>query len=345
MSMASSVDGALNVPIIDISAFRTGMGRREVASAVDRAARDVGFMQIVGHGVPERAEAGLATAMDAFFGLPLADKKAVRPESAAVNRGYTPPKTERLSHSLGIYSSDDLFEAFNVGTQASDFPDLSLDAAHYPANLWPSGPPGFQRAVEDWFRHAGVLARTMTRIFACALELPADFFVPYEDHSIDVLRMNNYQVPERDLRLEPGQLGMGAHTDYGIVTVLWADAAPGLQILDTGGHWHDVIPVPGALLINLGDLLARWTGDRWISTMHRVLAPVSVDGRVFRRRSAAYFHDGNADAVITTLPGRTASYEPVTVADHLAAKLAGSRGLELNPEAAREAARLRAAVT
>jgi isopenicillin N synthase-like dioxygenase len=130
--------------------------------------------------------------------------------------------------------------------------------------------------------------------------------------------------------------------------VLWADPILGLQILDSDGTWHDVVPAPGALLVNLGDLLARWTNDRWISTMHRVLPPTDGAGRLVRRRSAAFFHDGNADAVISCLPGCSgtdspARYESVTVSDHLAAKLSGSRGLVANSAAERESARLLAA--
>jgi isopenicillin N synthase-like dioxygenase len=184
----------------------------------------------------------------------------------------------------------------------------------------------------------------MTEIFAAALGLSDGFFEPFTDHSIDVLRMNHYQVPDRDIRLEPGQLGMGPHTDFGIVTILWADSLPGLQILDADGDWHNVTPLRHALLINLGDLLARWTNDRWQSTLHRVLAPIGSDGRPFRRRSAAFFHDGNADAVITTLPAATTvlgtTYEPITVTDHLAAKLGGSRSLEINHAAPQDATRV-----
>lgn len=340
ISTARTANGRLAVPVIDITPFRTGTDRNGVAAAVNRAATEVGFIQITGHGIPRPVIDGLTTAMDQFFALPLADKLAVRPPSSSVNRGYTARKTERLSHSLGVYSPDDLFEAFNIGTQGLDFPGLDLPAEHYPANLWPSRP---LLGVTEWFAHAGTLARTMTDIFALALGLPEGFFHRYQDHSMDTLRLNNYQLPPDDVVLEPGQLGMGAHTDYGIVTVLCADPAPGLQILDDRGGWHDVIPAEGALLINLGDLLARWTNDRWISTMHRVLAPIDSAGRLYRRRSAAYFHDGNHDAVVATLPGAgPARYEPITVADHLAQKLAGSRGLTLNMAADREAARLRA---
>jgi isopenicillin N synthase-like dioxygenase len=138
---------------------------------------------------------------------------------------------------------------------------------------------------------------------------------------------------------------MGEHTDYGIVTVLWADQVAGLQVLGRDGGWHDVSPDDGALLINLGDLMARWTNERWMSTLHRVKPPI-VDGTIRRRRSAAFFHDGNIDAVIETLPtcrGDGSPYPPITVGDHIRAKLAGSRAGVANADAEREAARVLAA--
>ncbi len=95
--------------------------------------------------------------------------------------------------------------------------------------------------------------------------------------------------------------GMGEHTDYGIVTVLWADQVAGLQILATDGTWHDVSPADGALLVNLGDVTTRLTNEHWLSTLHRVKPPV-VDGSIRRRRSAAFFHDGDVDAVVSVLP-------------------------------------------
>jgi isopenicillin N synthase-like dioxygenase len=139
--------------------------------------------------------------------------------------------------------------------------------------------------------------------------------------------------------------GMGEHTDYGIVTVLWADRVAGLQVLGSDGSWNDVLPEPGALLVNLGDVTARLTNDQWKSTLHRVKPPV-VDGTIRRRRSAAFFHDGNVDAVVGPLPGMVdadhpARYEPLTVGEHVARKLAGSRSLELNDaDTARESERV-----
>jgi isopenicillin N synthase-like dioxygenase len=336
----------LTVPTIDITRWATGgdQDRTSIARSVDDAARTSGFMQIVGHGIPDDVVAGLGNAIDSFFGLPLDVKQGLRPASPKINRGYSAPRSERLSYSLGIESPEDLFEAFNVGRQASDYPGLHLPEDVYAANLWPATPAAFRSAVQTWFAHATALAHRMTDIFALALSLPQDYFAASTDHSIDVLRLNHYRIAENDVRLETGQLGMGPHTDFGILTILWADALAGLQILDPDGRWHDVIPGDGGLLVNLGDLLAWWTNDRWKSTLHRVLAPVDADGRPYRRRSAAFFHDGNFDAVISTaVPnagGHKDRYSPITVSDHLAAKLAGSRSLELNAAAVHDAERL-----
>lgn len=333
----------IDVPIIDLAQTATTGDRRRLVEAVDRAASQVGFMQVVGHGVPHSAIDRLTRAMDGFFALPGSVKAKYRTDPS-INRGYTPTRAERLSLSLGVLSAADLFEAFNVGTQSGDHPGANLPEHHYPANIWPTEVDGFRRAVSGWFDAAAAVARRITGVFALALDLPADHFAQVQDHSIDVLRLNNYAVPAGEAELQDGQLGMGAHTDYGIVTVLWADDVPGLQLLGPDGVWCDVQPADGALLVNLGDLLARWTNDRWTSTMHRVVAPRDAGGNLIRRRSAAFFHDGRHDALISCLPHCTDQsnpprYAPITVEDHLAAKLAGSRGGKPNTGAV-EARRL-----
>ena len=340
------------VPIVDLSSY-TGSAdpadRHATANALDTACSDVGFVQIVGHGIPDPVIEGLASAIDEYFALPRVTKLLYR--SPAVNRGYTPPKSEALSLSAGIAPADrmnDFFEAFNVGAPASDYPDLNMPHEHYAENLWPAEAVGFESGVVPYFRHAQRVARVLTHAFADALGLPSTFFGPHTDHSIEVLRLNNYALPPGEIDLDDDLTGMGEHTDFGIVTVLWADRVAGLQVLGPDDHWHDVQPEPGALLVNLGDLMARWTNDRWVSTLHRVKPPV-VDGRIVRRRSAAFFHDGNSEAVIqapTEVVGRSnVSYEPIRVEDHIAEKLRGSRGGVLNPSAAGEAARIRAAVS
>lgn len=338
------------IPVVDISAYTTGGDAAEravVAAQIDDAASSVGFIQIVGHQIPSAVIEEFTAVMDDFFALPLEAKKAYRtpPE---INRGYAPPKSESLSLSLGLQSAagmNDFFEAFNVGVEAGEYPDLELPEDQYAANTWPQV-DHFQAAVSAYFVEARRVAHTLTRIFADALDLPPDFFDGYTDHSLDVLRMNNYALPPGEVELEGELTGMGEHTDYGIVTVLWADQVRGLQVLDPDGRWQDVAPAEGALLINLGDLMARWTNERWMSTLHRVKPPI-VDGTIERRRSAAYFHDGNIDATISTLPscvGAGSRYSPITVGEHIGAKLAGSRAGQANPHAKREAARVQRAM-
>jgi isopenicillin N synthase-like dioxygenase len=348
VSSAALRDGILTIPVIDITSFRMpyadAAARSEVVRQVDAAARKVGFMQVTGHGISSTTRAEFTSATDAFFALDAPAKARYRCPPG-INRGYTPPRAESLANSLGLAGAADLFEAINVGTSTADFPGLDLPADVYAANVYPAEEvPGFEDAVTAWFEAAGRVARTMVRIFGVALGGREDYFERFTDHSIDVLRVNNYRLPASDTRLEKDQLGMGAHTDYGIVTVLWADQVPGLEIHGADGNWHPVMPADGALLVNLGDATARWTNEEWLSTLHRVAAP-RVGGTLVPRRSAAYFHDGNVDAVIEPLPScvsaaNPARYAPVTVGEHLAVKLAGSRGGQLNPRAPREAARL-----
>jgi isopenicillin N synthase-like dioxygenase len=347
---------AFVVPAIDISPYvlagtgapnDTDTDRARVAAEVDSACRTVGFIQILGHGVPATSADGLASAIDRFFALPLDTKKSyVAPPG--INRGYTAPKSEQLSLSLGVESAsrmNDFFEAFNIGAGQADYPDASgLPADDYAGNIWPDDVPEFERLASSWFVEAAGVARVLTRIFADALNLPPGWFDEVTDHSLDVLRMNNYALPPGEIVLDGDLIGMGEHTDYGIVTVLWADQVRGLQVLADDGSWNDVSPLPGALLINLGDLTTRLTNEQWKSTLHRVKPPI-VDGTIKRRRSAAFFHDGNVDAVIGPLPqfvddAHPPIYAPVTVGEHIQAKLSGSRAGVINDSAEREAARV-----
>ena len=298
---------------------------------IDAAATRFGFFQIADHGVGLSVINDMLQATEEFFDRPNDEKKRWASPSPEINRGYAAKGTEGLSYSLGVASVPDLFEAFNLGPDVVD-PDAPwAKTPFFAPNIWPSGDHAsevFRAAVVRYFNEVGALARQLTRLFAKALDMHTDFFTTYTDHSTDTLRINHYQRHSEEGEPQAGQLGMGPHTDYGIVTVLYADQVPGLQIL-LDGDWLDVMPNPGCFLVNLGDLTAEWTNDRWQSTLHRVLPPATGE----RRRSVAFFHDGNHDALVECLPTCTSSsnppkYPPVLAGDHLMAKLLGPRTLQ-----------------
>ncbi|SDS74728.1 Isopenicillin N synthase [Nocardioides scoriae] len=343
------------VPTVDLAAYvapASRAARAAVAADLDRACREVGFVQVQGHGVPAEVIAGLASAIDDFFALDEVAKLAVRVDPA-LNRGYTPPRSESQSLSLGVQPANrmnDFFEAFGVGRGLADHPDvpgLAAHAGHYAENTWPDEDvlPGFRARVEAYLCEAERVATTLVAVAEDALGLARGRLQELSDHTIGAMRLINYALPEdTDVVLDGDLRGMGEHTDYGLLTVLWADRVPGLQVLGRDGAWHDVQPDPGALLVNLGDLTARLTNDQWSSTLHRVAPPV-VDGRVLRRRSAAYFHDGNADARVAPLPGfvdaeHPARYTEVSVDEHVWAKVEGSNLGRLNTAAGPERARV-----
>lgn len=329
------------MPVIDLAGTH-----HEVADAVDEACCRVGFFQIVDHGVPTHVIEAMREATAGFFALPAHEKRRWLPPDPSVNRGYAAEGSEALSYSLGRHAPPDLFEAFNVGPD--DVPDevMAYPAApnFFPRNVWPEGLDEFRAAVSAYFIAVRALSHELTSLFATALGLPADHFVPFTDHSTDVMRIVNYERRAGQPPPRPGQLRMGPHTDYGIVTVLYADPVPGLEIADTVGGWHPIVAADGALVVNLGDLLAKWTNDRWRSTLHRVVPPPG-DGPA-RRRSVAFFHDGNHDALIECLQTCTSAdnpprYPPVLAGEHLLAKVIGPRTMTPSSATSTAADRMR----
>jgi len=328
----------MQVPQIDLSRWRDGdaASRTALANEVDHACRTVGFMQVTGHAIdPVLIQTMLDTA-DEFFALPLGDKLAVRPEHPGVNRGYAAIGSEALAYSLGVEAArPDLFEAFNVGADVVDRDDpFYANDPHgfFAANVWPPSPAPMRPAVVAYFDEARRVALELTDVFAVALGLTEHWFRPFVDRSTVTMRVIHYERRPDDPPPAPEQMRMGAHTDYGIVTVLHADPVPGLQIVGPDGGWHDVVPLPGALLVNLGDLTAQWTNDRWRSTLHRVVPPPADASGGVLRRSVAFFFDGNYDAVVSCLPtcvsdAQPAKYAPVIAGEHLMEKVLGPRTL------------------
>jgi isopenicillin N synthase-like dioxygenase len=258
----------------------------------------------------------------------------VNPDTAA-NRGYAAEGTEALSYSLGEASPPDLFEAFNVGREIlpedEDEQVRGLRGSFLAPNLWPTRPAEFRATWLAYWAAMEELACTLMSVAAVGLGLDEDYFQPMIDRSISVMRAINYERSPGAPDMLPGQMRMGAHSDYGSLTILLADDVPGLEIRLADGSWQPV-PIPaGGFVVNIGDLLAEWTNDRWRSTVHRVVPPpVPAGDDRCRRRSVAWFQQPDHDAVVECLPtctgpGNPPRYRPVRSGDHLMAKLLGPR--------------------
>jgi isopenicillin N synthase-like dioxygenase len=322
------------IPIVDLEPWEKGgaAARASAARSLDAACRNIGFMQVVGHGLPASVSEALRRETEVFFQLPLQRKLACRSAPTGF-RGYTALGSEALAYSLGVEpNGPDLFEAFNVGPDFVPDDDWHRKAPYglFAPNIWPAEMPALRAAVMAYFDAVVHVGIRLTEVFAAALGLPEGWFRPHVDRATLALRILNYERGPDETSPQPGQMRMGAHTDYGMLTVLTADAVPGLQVLAPDGRWQDVSPVPGALLVNLGDMTALWTNDRWRSTLHRVVPPpAGTDGRA-KRRSAAFFLDPNYDALIECVPTCRSStkaprYAPVVAGEHLIQKILGPR--------------------
>lgn len=329
--MGTSVSAASPIPVVDLAPFRDGgeEGKRVVAAQVDEACRQFGFLQVTGHGIPRSVCGDLLDAWGGFFDLPMAEKlRWVVPDESA-NRGYSWPGKEALAYSRGERTPPDLMEAFNVGRREQDDPYYDRHRAFYAPTVWPGRPQGLRETWETYDRAASMVADTVLRAMAIALSLPETWFTQRCARAIETTRAINYQREAGAADPEPGQMRMGAHTDYGILTVLLADDVPGLQVYRSG-RWQDVPTPRGTLTLNIGDMLARWTNDRWTSTLHRVLPPPAGAQGPVRRRSVARFLDCPPDQVIECIPsccgpGNPPRYQPVQAGEWLMAKILRGR--------------------
>jgi isopenicillin N synthase-like dioxygenase len=292
----------VSVPVIDLAPARTGAAERlRVAAAIDAACREIGFFAIDGHGVPARVVDELRAIAHAFFALPREDKLAARHPVAGTNRGYHPAGGEALSTANDAPAPPDLKEFFHVGPV-----DVGADAyytsaegrQHFAPNVWPAAPAGFAPAATVYYRAMSELVRTVMRLAGLALSVGETFFDDKVDRSIGTMRLNYY--PAQAAPPAPGQLRAGAHTDYGGFTILSGEDVPGgLQVRTRDGRWVDVATTPTRFVVNIGDLLMRWTNDRWLSNMHRVVNPPAGVGRP--RLSIAFFNHPNYDVTIECL--------------------------------------------
>ncbi len=311
----------LNVPVIDLTPYRDGTNKLSVARAVDRACREIGFLVISGHGVPTEFVERTRAAGRAFFDLPLAEKQRVARPAATVARGYIGMEEESVGRARDPNATaGDLNESLMIGPV--DAPDAAYAAAggpHFAPNLWPAEPPELRQAWSGYYRAMGHLAETLMRIFALALGRDEHFFDALIDRHISRLRVRNYPAPAPASPPLPGQIRAGAHSDYGSLTILCTeDHAGGLQVCNAEGDWVDVPILPDTFIVNIGDLLARWTNDEWVSTLHRVVNPPAGAEAASRRQSLVFFHNPNYDATIESLIEGDPKYSPTTSGAHLA---------------------------
>lgn len=318
-----------SVPIIDLAPYFEGSaaGKQAVAKAVDQACRDIGFLVITHHQVSDELVERVSRLSRAIFDLPLAEKrKADRPRPDQV-RGYSAVAEESLSYSLEEAAPGDLKESFSIGPL--DVPETAYyrgpeAGPHFAPNVWPAAIPGFRQAYAEYFAAMSDLARTLMRLFALGLDLPETYFDSRIDRHISMFRTLCY--PHQKEAALPGQLRAGAHTDYGSLTIVRPDDAPGgLQVRNADGEWVDVPKVPGSFVVNIGDLMMQWTNDRWVSTLHRVVNPPADAGCDTRRQSLVFFHQPNYDTLIECLPGCATPgtpprHAPITSGDHLRSK-------------------------
>ena len=304
----------MSIPVIDLQPARRGTraDRLAVARAIDDACSTIGFFTIVGHGVPDGIVTDLRKAAHAFFSLPLDEKLGARHPVPGTNRGYHPVGNEALSTAMDQETPPDLKEFFHIGpvdvTEAPYFTS-ALGRQHFLPNIWPTTPAEFETVATIYYRTMSRLILELMRLAASALGVPESFFDDKVDRSIGTMRLNYY--PAQATPPRPGQLRAGAHTDYGGFTILSGEDVPGgLQVKTRDGEWVEARTEPTNFVVNIGDLLMRWTNDRWLSTLHRVVNPPAASGP---RLSIAFFNHPNYDVRIECLPSQGAARHPPVV--------------------------------
>lgn len=296
-----------HVPVIDLHPALHGGAdeRRRIARVIDTACREIGFFAITGHGIPDAQVHDLRRVAHEFFALPL-EEKLGRRHPRGMNRGYHPVGHEALAQANDDAAPPDLKEFFHVGpVDASDDPYYTspLGRRHFEPNLWPPRPAGFEGAATAYYRAMSRLIVSLMRVAALALDVDEHFFDDKVDRSVGTMRLNYY--PAQAVAPVPGQLRASPHTDYGGFTILSGEDVPGgLQVRTRSDRWVDVPTSPTTFVVNIGDLLMRWTNDRWLSNMHRVVNPPHGAGPSPARLSIAFFNHPNYDALIECLPSQ-----------------------------------------
>jgi isopenicillin N synthase-like dioxygenase len=299
------------IPVVNLAPFWGGgrSAKEACADALDRACREVGFFYISNHGVAASQIEALEREARRFFALADEAKMAIDfRKSEIYGRGYMPLGEHLIP---GTAQAGDLHEAFEFSLELpADDPDRLGGCPMYGPNRWPAGLPGFHETVYGYYEVIRALGRNLFQAFAIALDLPDDFFEPLITKPLGQMRLIHYPPdPSSDA---PTRWGIGPHSDYECFTILLQDDAGGLEVMNAAGEWIAAPPIPGTFVVNVGDLMGRWTNDLYASTLHRV---VNRSGR--ERQSFPFFYGANFDAEIRCLPtccddDHPAKYPPTT---------------------------------
>jgi isopenicillin N synthase-like dioxygenase len=301
-------------PVISLAGMRSANARDRAAVAAEfrAACLDKGFLYVIDHGVSPLLVASVFAEARRFFALPEPVKTHVHMSLSPQNRGFEPMRGQTLEAG----TPPDLKEGFYIGNElAADDPRVVAGLFDHGPNLWPADLPGFRDVLMAYFAEMEALSALTMRALALALDLPENWFEHFCEDAVSNLKLLHY--PPQPGNPLPGEKGCGAHTDWGAVTFLAQDDVGGLQVWDAAAGWIEAPPVPGAFVVNLGDLIARWTNDRFRSTLHRV---INRSGR--ERYSVPFFFTGRGDHQVVCLPtclaaGEGAKYAPTTALGHL----------------------------
>lgn len=314
------------VPTIDVSAYLSDVDSPEAQAIIPilrEACRSTGFFQIVGHGVSHELQQAVFAGARKFFELPYDTKKALDAKTVVGHRGYDVLASQ--SYQEGVLP--DLKEGFYVGEDLpADDPRVLAQRFFMGRNVWPDAADlsaaEFREPAERYHAALSKLSVQVMGMIARSLPYGTDIFDDFvTNNPITPMRMLHYPpaCPETELP----QYGSSAHTDFGAITLLLQDESPGLEVLDRStSTWVPVPPNPNAYVVNIGDMLSRWTRDEYVSSVHRVLNRNPWD-----RYSIVFFYDGNADAELRALDGSEKDVEnPLTVEQHMVRRMTESYG-------------------
>ncbi|GES63985.1 oxidoreductase [Aspergillus terreus] len=313
-------------PIIDFGAFYTPDPSRkaELINQVRDACRDHGFFQIINHRVPASLCDSILQQAQELFSLPLEIKEKYSKDAGKSSRGY-----ERLrSQNFEKRGPGDLKEGFYFGKHLpADHPSVLAGHFFQGPNQYPSevrDPQVFREVIDAYHARMAELAQDILRVLAGMLELEENWFDAFNEEPVATLRLLRY--PPQTSDESSYERGIGAHTDFGAITILLQDDHGGLQVWDQeSSEWADVVPVKDALVVNLGNMMMRWTNARYLSNLHRV---INRSGET--RYSVPFFYDGNGAFLVECIPsccGEGAKYPAVTVQQILEGRYADTYGM------------------